>query len=161
MKFITTYVLISIITFTFCQEDTWYSTTSKTWNSFFHQMKFRQPIVFTPFEVKMGYLNYGGKSYWSGAPFNSNSITVTDLPVLLDSTQYQFNILDALKNRTGIFIEADILRTNLPHYIFHQNYIDLQFGLGFQYTNFSSNPSLSISPNDNASSTSTKSTKFS
>ena len=144
MKALILQFIIWIISPAFSQLDTWYSQNSKTLNSFFHQMKFRQPIIFTPFEVKVGYLNYGGKDYWSGVPFNSNSITTIDLPVLLDSTQYQFNIIDALKNRTGIFIEADLLKTNLPHFIMHQNYIDLQFGLGFQYTDFSSNPSLPL-----------------
>ena len=142
MKALILQFIIWIISPAFSQQDTWYSQNSKALNSFLHQMQFRQPIVFTPFEVKVGYLNYGGKDYWSGVPFNSNLITTTDLPVLLDSTQYQFNIIDALKNRTGIFIEADLLKTNLPHFIIHQNYIDLQFGLGFQYTDFSSNPSL-------------------
>ena len=88
-------------------------------------MTFREPIVFTPFEVKAGYINYGGKNYWSGSPFNKTPITITDLPVLLDSTQYQFNILEAVTNRQGLYIEVDILRTNLPHFIIHQNYFDL------------------------------------
>ena len=110
--------------------------------SFSHRMTFRKPIVFNPFEVKVGYLNFGGKKYWSGSIFNNSSISVTDLPVLLDSTQYQFNILDALSNRVGLYIELDILRTNLPHFLIYQNYLDVQFGLGFQYTDFSSNPSL-------------------
>ena len=134
---------MGLLSISFCQESTWgKSSTSIAWNSFSHRMTFREPIVFTPFEVKAGYLNYGGKDYWSGSIFNKTPITVSDLPVLLDSTQYQFNILDALSNRRGTFIEVDILRTNLPHFLIHQNYFDLQIGLGFQYTDFSSNPSL-------------------
>ena len=142
MKLIIQYFIIGVCTLTFCQENTWHSPKSTAWNSIFHRMTFREPIVFTPFEIKLGYLNYGGESYWSGAPYNSNSITVTDLPVLLDSTQYQFNILDKLTNRQGMFIEIDFMKTNLPHYIMHQNYIDLQLGVGFQFTDFASNPSL-------------------
>ena len=143
MKGIIQHVFIILLSVAFCQESTWNrSSTSIAWKSISHRMTFRKPIVFTPFEVKAGYLNYGGKNYWSGSPFNKTPITVTDLPVFLDSTQYQFNILDALSNRRGTFIEIDILRTNLPHFLFHQNYFDLQIGLGFQYTDFSSNPSL-------------------
>ena len=112
------------------------------WNSIFHKMTFRDPIVFTPFEVKAGYLYYGGKNYWSGPIFNNSSLNVTDLPVLLDSTQYDFNSIDNFTNRGGLFIEIDFIRTNLPHFIIHQNYIDLQFGLGLQFTDFSSNISL-------------------
>ena len=139
MKALILYLLLWIISPAFCQESTWHSPASLAWNSIFHRMTFREPIVFTPFEVKAGYLNYGGKKYWSGAPFNSS--TMTDSPVLLDSTQYQFNILNALTNRQGMFIELDLLRTNLPQYLIRQNYFDLQIGLGIQFTDFS-NPSL-------------------
>ena len=142
MKVLILYLLIWIISPAFSQESTWHSSTSLVWNSIFHRMTFRDPIVFTPFEVKSGYLNYGGKKYWSGTPFNTSTLIVTDLPVLLDSTQYQFNILNALTNRQGMFIELDIFRTNLSHFIINQNYIDLQIGLGFQFVDFASNPSL-------------------
>ena len=143
MRVVIQHVFIGIFTVTFCQENTWEkSPVSIAWNSIFHRMTFREPIVFTPFEVKTGYLNYGGKKYWSGAPFNTSIMMVTDLPVLLDSTQYQFNILDELTNRQGMYIELDFLRTNLPHFIIYQNYLDLQIGLGIQLTNFTSNPSL-------------------
>ena len=94
----------------------------------------------------MGYLNYGSNNYWSSFPYNSNSILISDLPILLDSTQYNFDIINSIKNRRGLYIEADVLRTNFPNFIFHQNYIDLQFGLGLQYTDFSSNPSLPKTP---------------
>ena len=143
MKVIILHVFIGILSVVFCQEETWEkSPASIAWKSIVHQMTFRKPIVFTPFEVKAGYLHYGGKNYWSGVPFNYSTDAVTDLPVLLDSTQYQFNIIDALTNRQGMFIEVDFLRTNLPHFVIHQNYIDLQIGLGVQFTDFSSNPSL-------------------
>jgi len=143
VKVIIQHVFIGLLSVVFCQESTWdKSSTSIVWKSISHRMTFREPIVFTPFEVKAGYLNYGGKKYWSGSLFNKTPLTITDLPVLLDSTQYKFNILDALTNRQGLYIEVDILRTNLPHFIIHQNYFDLQIGLGFQYTDFSSNPSL-------------------
>ena len=142
MKALILHLLIWIISPAFGQESTWHSPASLAWNSIFHRMTFREPIVFTPFEVKTGYLNYGGEKYWSGAPFNTSTMTVTDLPVLLDSTQYQFNILDELTNRQGMYIELDFLRTNLPNFIIYQNYLDLQIGLGIQITNFTSNPSL-------------------
>ena len=105
-------------------------------------MKFREPIIFTPFEIKLGYVNYGGDGYWSQLPYNSSEIINNDLPIQLDSTQYQFNVINALTNRTGIIIETDLLRTNLPHYLIHQNYFDIQMGIGFQYAEFSSKTSL-------------------
>lgn len=137
MKTLILSLSIWIISITYSQEDKWYSKSSTNWNSLFHQMKFRQPVIFTPFEIKMGYLNYGGNSYWLDKPFNSNPINPSDLPVILDSTQYNFNVINNVKNRTGQFIEVDILKINLPNYIVKQNYFDIQFGLGLQYTSFS------------------------
>ncbi|SVE44557.1 uncharacterized protein METZ01_LOCUS497411, partial [marine metagenome] len=110
--------------------------------SLFNRMTFRQPVVFTPFDVKVGYLYYGRKNYWSQLPFNSSNITITDSPVLLDSTQYEFKIIETTTNRKGLFIEIDFLRTNLTHFIFHQNYFDLQMGLGLQMINYFNDPSL-------------------
>ncbi len=140
-------LLLLILTFNIslmvAQEHTWKKSPSDiAWNRLFHRMTFREPVVFTPFEVKMGYLGYGGKNYWSGTPLNNTTVTPEDMPVLLDSTQYQFSIIEALSNRQGTFVEVDFLRTNLPHFIFHQNYIDVQLGLGFQYIDFLSKPEL-------------------
>ena len=100
------YLLIWIINLAFSQESTWGKSRSEIiWSSIFHKTTFRQPVIFTPFEIKVGYLYYGGKNYWSGPIFNNSSLNVTDLPVLLDSTQYDFNIIDNFTNRGGLFIE--------------------------------------------------------
>ena len=146
MKVLIPHYFVWIISLVFSQQDIWYTTSSTAWNSIIHQMKFRQPVTFTPFEVKMGYLNYGGNNYWASFPYNSNSILISDFPILLDSTQYNFEIINSIKSRSGLYIEADVLKTNFPNFIFHQNYIDLQFGLGLQYIDFSSNPSLPTTP---------------
>mgnify|MGYP001231441001 CR=1 FL=1 len=92
MKALTPHVLICIFSLVFSQQDTWYSPSATNWNSILHQMKFRQPVLFTPFEVKIGYLNYGSGNYWTSSPYNSNPILISDLPILLDSTQYNFDI---------------------------------------------------------------------
>ena len=92
MKALILNLLIWIISPAFAQESAWKkSPLNKIRYSLFNRMTFRQPVVFTPFDVKVGYLYYGGKNYWSQLPYNLSGITVTDLPVLLDSTQYQFN----------------------------------------------------------------------
>ena len=89
------YLLIWIINLAFSRESTWNnSPLNKIRYSIFNRMTFRQPVVFTPFDIKVGYLYYGGKDYWSQLPYNSSIITVTDSPVLLDSTQYEFNIIE-------------------------------------------------------------------
>ncbi|SVD59500.1 uncharacterized protein METZ01_LOCUS412354, partial [marine metagenome] len=90
------------------------------------KMTFRKPITFTPLDVKIGYLYYGGKNYSMNLPFNSSEVTPDDMPVLLDSTQYEFNIIESSVKRRLLFIELEVLRTNLTHFFFHQNYIDMQ-----------------------------------
>ena len=143
MKALILNLLIWIIPLAFAQESAWKkSPLNKIRYSLFNRMTFRQPVVFTPIDVKVGYLYYGGKNYWSQLPYNSSGITVTDLPVLLDSTQYYFNAIEKTSNRRSLFIEVDFLRTNFTHFIFHQNYVDLQMGLGMQITNYSPNQSL-------------------
>ena len=143
MKALILTFLIWIIPLAFAQESSWKKSRAKTiWSSVFKSMTYRQPVVFTPFEVKAGYLNYGGDNYWSQFPYNSTSLTITDQAILLDSTQYQFNIIDNVANRQGMFLEIDFLRTNIPHFIVHQNYIDFQLGLGLQLINFFSDPAL-------------------
>ena len=143
MKALILNLLIWIIPLAFAQEGAWKITPlNKIRYSLFNRMTFRQPVVFTPIDVKVGYLYYGGKNYWSQLPYNLSDITVTDLPVLLDSTQYQFNSIEKIADRRSLFIEADFLRTNFTHFIFHQNYVDLQMGLGMQITNYSPDQSL-------------------
>tara|TARA_B100000029_G_scaffold511777_1_gene606703 strand:- start:1465 stop:3243 length:1779 start_codon:yes stop_codon:yes gene_type:complete len=141
-------ILIFFIVFlsnTFCQEETWAKTPLDVlWSKTFKKMTFRDPLVFTPLEMKAGYFYYGDKSFWQNLPYDGSSIT--DTPVLLDSSQFGFNILDNISNRRGIFIEIDFLRTNLPHFIFHQNYFDLQFGLGLRMSQFLANANLPTEP---------------
>ena len=137
MKALILNILIWIIPLAFAKESAWKnSPINKIRYSVFNRMTFRQPVVFTPFDVKAGYLYYGRKQYWSQLPYNLSDISVTDSPVLLDSTQYQFNIIEKTFDRQGFFIELDVLRTNLTHFIFPQNYIDLQMGLGIQMINY-------------------------
>ena len=135
--------LFGFISLLFSEEKSWNkSPTNKIIHSLFKKMTFRKPVVFTPLEIKMGYLYYGGENYSSGLPYGTSNLTVNDLPVILDSTQYHFNILNDITKRRLFFIEVDLLRTNLTHFIYHQNYVDLQMGLGFQMINFLPNPSL-------------------
>ena len=54
-------------------------------------MTFREPVVFTPLDIKIGYLYYGGKDYWSHNLYTTSDLTNNNSPILLDSTQYSFN----------------------------------------------------------------------
>ena len=61
-------ILIFFIVFlsnTFCQEETWAKTPLDVlWSKTFKKMTFRDPLVFTPLEMKAGYFYYGDKSFW-------------------------------------------------------------------------------------------------
>ncbi|SVC38832.1 uncharacterized protein METZ01_LOCUS291686, partial [marine metagenome] len=143
MKALILNLIIWIVSLAFSGENPWEKSQMElVWDSIPHKMTFRDPVVFTPLEIKAGYLYYGGKNYWFGIPYNNSSPTIIDSPVLLDSTQYEFNIIDNFTNRQGFFIELDFLRTNLPHFIIYQNYIDFQFGMGLQFTDFFSDLTL-------------------
>jgi len=124
-------------TIIFSQVDTWNkSIFEKSWDILFKKMTYRHPVVFTPFELKVGYVNYGGKNYWSEFPYNSTSLSMDDFPIMIDSTQIDFNIINESSTRKGLIIDIDFLKTNFPHFIFHQNYIDFQIGLSYQILNF-------------------------
>ena len=119
MKALILTLLIWIIPLAFAKEISWKkSPLNKIRYSVFNRMTFRQPVVFTPFDIKVGYVYYGGKNYWSQLPYNATDIDVTDLPVLLDSTQYFFNSIEKIEARQALLIEVDFLRTNLTHFIF-------------------------------------------
>ena len=69
-------------------------------------MTYREPVVFTPLDLKIGYSYYGG--YWQDIfPNNLDQITNnTNMEVLLDSTQYIFDINYNQSHRAYIPIYA-------------------------------------------------------
>lgn len=108
------------------------------WNKFTRSTIFREPTTFTPFEIRAGYFHYGGADYWDGL-----SISGTDLgthPLELDSSQTVYNGLQDIEDRNGLFLELDILKTNLLLKIIPQNLIDVQFGLGYRFSYMLSSP---------------------
>ena len=64
------------------------------------------------------------------------------LPVILDSTTTSFDIIDSSENRSLLFFSVDFLRANLTNLFFYQNYLDIQFGLGYNRLSSTSNPEL-------------------
>ena len=103
-------------------------------------MIFREPITFSPFELKAGYFHYGGSDY-----LNDFSLLPGDIgthPVILDSTHSAYNGLSNKKDRKGIFIEVDLLKTNLLLKLIPQNVFDVQFGLGYRISHMLSHPKL-------------------
>lgn len=120
----------------FSEEKTWSTTTfDYYWNLGVNKMRFREPVSFTPFETRIGYLTYGGSDYW-------NDFLSIDLgtisPVVLDSTNNSFNYLNNADSRILTFIEFDFAKFNLPNFLLNkinksQNFLDIQVGLGYRY----------------------------
>jgi len=129
LKFI--YIVILFISTLFSEENAWTTTTFEYyWNLTFNRIRFREPVTFTPFEARIGYLTYGGSDYW-------NNLTSTELgaisPVKLDSTNNSFAYLIPKNSRELVFIEFDFIRFNIPNFIVKQNFFDIQMGLGYRY----------------------------
>ena len=99
-------------------------------------------MVFTPFEIRAGYFHYGGSDYLNGFPLFGGE--VNQHPVELDSTHSSYNSLINLKDRKGVFVELDIVKTNLLLFLLPQNIIDIQFGLGYRMSHMLTQPDLPI-----------------
>ena len=103
-------------------------------------MIFRQPITFTPFELKTGFFHYGGNDYLRDFSILPNELGAH--PVLLDSTHSSYEGLFSKNDRRGIFVEVDFLKTNLLLKVIPQNIFDIQFGLGYRISQMLSHPKL-------------------
>ena len=103
-------------------------------------MIFRQPITFTPFELKTGFFHYGGNDYLRDFSILPNELGAH--PVLLDSTHSSYEGLFSKNDRRGIFVEVDFLKTNLLLKVIPQNIFDVQFGLGYRISQMLSHPKL-------------------
>ena len=122
-------------------EQTWTTTTfDYYWNVAFRRNMYREPISFTPFNVKVGQLTYGGKDYWDSGLLSTN--LGKNLPVVLDSTTTTFSIIDNEEYRKLLMLEVDFLRINATNYLYKQNLLDIQFGLGYSRLSSISNPVL-------------------
>ena len=139
------HLYILLMTFIIADAETWYTNPidyvfSRTSN----RMTFREPIAFTPFDIKVGTFNYGGSDYWNQS-FGGNDLVIS--PVLTDSSTYQYSGLNNISSRQCYIFEVDFLKYNLPNYIYKQNYLDVQFGLGYKVMGLIENPGISL-PDD-------------
>ena len=112
------------------EETNWATTRFEAfWKNTFKQMTFREPINFLPYDIRIGYYEYGGPDYFNelnsflsdhdnleSSPYNTNDLTFPDL---VDK-----------KFRKMIALEIDFLRYNF--FSDKQNIIDVQFGLGYR-----------------------------
>ena len=62
------YSLIWICSVLFSQESWNTNFIDYAWNKTFNSMMYREPLIFTPFELRGGYFHYGGSDYngWQG-----------------------------------------------------------------------------------------------
>ena len=137
--------IVLFINFVFPEAETWYTNPldyvfSRTSN----RMTFREPIQFTPFDIKIGTFNYGGADFWEQG-FSSNNLGIS--PILVDSSNYQYTGLNDTKSRKCYLFEVDFLKYNLPNYIYKQNYLDFQFGLGYKVMGLIEKPGIAL-PDD-------------
>ena len=136
---------ILLISFILADAETWYTNPldyvfSRTSN----RMAFREPIEFTPFDVKIGTFEYGGSDYWDQG-FGNNDFGIS--PILVDSSNYQYSGLGNSASRKCYLFEVDFLKYNIPNYIYKQNYVDIQFGLGYKMMGLIENPGI-VLPDD-------------
>jgi tetratricopeptide (TPR) repeat protein len=137
------YIIIAFCSILLAKEQTWTTTTfDYYWNILLRRNIYREPISFTPFDIRVGQLTYGGSDYWDSSLFETR--LGTTLPVVLDSTTTTFDIINSEGNRKALFLEVDFLRINVTNYLYYQNLVDLQFGLGYSRMSASSNPSLPV-----------------
>ena len=139
MRNFSIYILI-LVGFINAQESWNTNIFDYTWNKNSRKMVFREPITFSPFEIRAGYFHYGGSDY-----LDNFSLAPQDLgvhPILLDSTHSSYEGLSRGKHRKGIFIELDLLKTNFLLKFIPQNIFDVQFGLGYRMSHMLSHPKL-------------------
>ena len=135
------YIILVCCSILLAKEQTWTTTTfDYYWNILLRRNIYREPISFTPFDIRVGQLTYGGSDYWDSSLFETK--LGTTLPVVLDSITTTFDIINSEANRKALFLEVDFLRINATNYLYHQNLVDLQFGLGYSRMSASSNPAL-------------------
>ena len=133
--FLTFLVLISLL---ISNRRDWSSTPiDRYFNSNFNQMLFRSPIYLIPYDLKIGFLNYGGPGYFKAA-LNGNYDLVSN-PIILDNEDINDNFLSSSSYRNAVFIELDIMKYNLLEKLFHQNLFDFHIGAGFRFTKMLSN----------------------
>jgi len=134
------FILLFYFSLIFSQESWNTNIFDYSWNKISKRMIFREPIVFSPFEIRAGYFHYGGEDYLKNLSLFGNDIS--QHPVELDSTHLSYNGLIDIKDRKGLFIELDIAKTNLLLYLLPQNFIDIQFGLGYRMSHMLNQPDL-------------------
>ena len=112
------------------EETNWATTRFEAfWKSTFKQMTFREPIDFLPYDIRIGYYEYGGSNYFNELDnFLSDNDNLESSPY--SSSDLNFPDIVNKKFRKMIALEIDFLRYNF--FKDRQNVIDIQFGFGYR-----------------------------
>ena len=87
------FLIFLFFSFVKLDESNWASTRFETfWKKTFKQMTFREPIYFLPYDIRLGYYEYGGLNYFDeldnflsendnleSNPYNSTDIDFPDI----------------------------------------------------------------------------------
>ena len=117
----------------FSKDSHWATTRFETfWKKSFTQMGYREPITFMPYDIKIGYLKYGGRNYYKQFTnlLSSSDDLISNPFTTNDNT---FPDLSNVKDRTLISLQLDLFRYNFFSDI--NNKIDIQIGIGFKIIN--------------------------
>ncbi len=127
------YIFILLFSFIFSKESHWATTRFETfWKKSFTQMGYRKPITFMPYDIKIGYLRYGGKNYYKQfTNLLSSSDDLINNPFI--TNDIAFPDISNAKDRTLISLQLDLFRYNFLSEI--NNKIDIQIGVGFKTIN--------------------------
>ena len=143
-------IIVCLLNFSLGSRITWSSTSiDKFINHNFNQMIFREPVYLIPYDLKIGFFNYGGSGYFENV-MNGN-FNLDSNPIILDNQDINNDFISSPESRNGYFIELDIMKYNLLEKIYHQNLSDFHIGFGLRYSNMLSNPKAPIyfDENDN------------
>ena len=66
MKIRIVFIFIIVFNFILSEERSWNTTPfDRLWNKTVHPMMFRDPIIITPFDIRIGQTYWGGEDYWN------------------------------------------------------------------------------------------------
>tara|TARA_B000000557_G_scaffold123656_1_gene100243 strand:+ start:5099 stop:6916 length:1818 start_codon:yes stop_codon:yes gene_type:complete len=136
MKIRIVFIFIIVFNFILSEERSWNTTPfDRLWNKTVHPMMFRDPIIITPFDIRIGQTYWGGEDYWNSfkltQPFGEQGSNGQN-GFITDNTDERFDNIADPSVRKSLFFAVDIAKTNITNLIYHQNVIDIQFGLGYK-----------------------------
>ncbi|MBS30743.1 MAG: hypothetical protein CMG39_06255 [Candidatus Marinimicrobia bacterium] len=124
------FLIFLFFSFAKLDESNWATTRFETfWKKTFKQMTFREPIYFLPYDIRLGYYEYGGLNYFDELDnFLSENDNLESNPY--NSTDIDFPDISSKKFRKMVTLELDFLRYNFLKDF--QNNIDIHIGFGYK-----------------------------